>query len=202
MNIHNLYDHTQRSYARADGPPGVEVAQWAYELDTLELLYAQMAPSVVVEIGVMAGGTLWRWIRTAVRGATVVGIDTVQRHPVWWDWASQTEVDLGYIWGNSHEPETLEILKSHLGDRMIDFLFIDADHTEEGATKDFETYSQLVRAGGAIALHDIIDPAPERNQDHIRVSRLWRRLQRAGYVNREIVAHPGQPWGGIGVVYK
>jgi len=202
VNTLDMYDHTNRSYARADGPPGVEVAQWAYELDTLEQLYAQMAPSVVVEIGVMAGGTLWRWIRTAVRGATIIGMDTVVGVPAWWDWADENQVNLKYAQGDSHGPEAFEMLKALLGDRMIDFLFIDADHTEEGATRDFETYSQLVRAGGAIALHDIIDPAPERNQDHIRVSRLWRRLQRAGYVNREIVAHPGQPWGGIGVVYK
>ena len=48
--------------------------------------------------------------------------------------------------------------KNFLTASRSDFLFIDGDHTVEGVTKDFLLYRPLVRKGGVIAFHDILNP--------------------------------------------
>ena len=57
--------------------------------------------------------------------------------------------------GDSHDPESLALLRDMLGGESLDLLFIDGDHTEEGVLEDFRTYAPLVRPGGWICLHDI-----------------------------------------------
>ena len=56
---------------------------------------------------------------------------------------------------DSHRPETLNEARGIIGDRHIDFLFIDGDYTYEGVRKYYEMYSPLVENGGIIAFHDI-----------------------------------------------
>ena len=57
------------------------------------------------------------------------------------------------ILGDTHDPKTLEALKSKLNGRNIDILFIDANHSYADVKQDFETYSPL--CPGIIALDDI-----------------------------------------------
>ncbi len=40
------------------------------------------------------------------------------------------------------------------GDRPVDFVFIDGDHSYEGLRADWEGWSSLVATGGIVALHD------------------------------------------------
>lgn len=178
-----------------------EIAQREWELANLINLYRQLQPLVAVEIGVAQGGTLYFWLQAARLNATVIGIDLGAPDPHWQTWIPDG-VSLHYLQADTHEPATLAKLQEILHGREIDFLFVDGDHSEAGATCDFEMYGPLVRSGGVIAFHDILDPAPARGQDHIRVSRLWKRIQRAGYQTREFVAHPEQDWGGIGAMVK
>ncbi|MCS7366302.1 MAG: class I SAM-dependent methyltransferase [archaeon YNP-WB-062] len=65
----------------------------------------------------------------------------------------------------------------------MDFLFIDGDHTYEGVKKDFEMYSPLVRGGGIIAFHDIVQHPPETGCE---VSGFWNEIK-LRYKYREIV---------------
>jgi len=58
------------------------------------------------------------------------------------------------IQGDTRSPETLELLKTELAGREVDFLFIDGDHSQDGALNDWQKYSPLVRKGGVIAFHD------------------------------------------------
>jgi len=60
-----------------------------------------------------------------------------------------------YIKGNSHSPQTLEELKTHL--REIDVLFIDGDHSVAGVKKDFDIYEKFVKLGGYIVFDDYND---------------------------------------------
>ncbi len=39
-------------------------------------------------------------------------------------------------------------------DSAVDFVFVDADHSYEGAKQDWEDWTPKVRSGGVIALHD------------------------------------------------
>ncbi len=61
--------------------------------------------------------------------------------------------------------------RAHVEKRLplVDFLFIDGDHTYEGLKADWEGWSPLVGPAGIIALHDS-HPAP------------WRKIERAGSV--------------------
>lgn len=80
-------------------------------------------------------------------------------------------IDLGYqpykdrevrfcpnIVGNSHSPETVEKLKKWLGGRLIDLLFIDADHSYESVKLDYEIYDPFVKH--IVAFHDIYSHDP------------------------------------------
>ena len=194
-------DYTTRQLDRAGFVDGREIAQREWELANLLNIYHQLQPQVVVELGVYQGGTLHFWLQNAPPNATIIGIDCLPIDEHWRTWVP-SGITLDYLQGDTHDPVTLTGLQEILRGRPIDFLFIDCDHTEEGVTRDFEMYGPLVRSGGVIAFHDILDPDPERQQDNIRVSRLWERIQRAGYFTRELVAHPEQDWGGIGVLVK
>lgn len=187
------YDHNIRNY-RLRGP----AAQRKWEIDQLVEIYKALKPLRVLEIGVMDCGTLNLWIKHAPPDCLLVGMDTKG----FWSYCEpRDDCEIHDFIYNSHDEECLHRLQGFLDGDLLDFLFIDGDHTEAGATLDFEMYGPLVRPGGVIAFHDILDPAPHRNQDHIRVSRLWKRIQRAGYKTQELVANPEQAWGGIGVVY-
>ncbi len=59
------------------------------------------------------------------------------------------------------------------GDKAIDFLWIDGDHTYEGIDADLRAWVGLVRPGGLIAAHDHRDQFPG-------VARAW-----AGFIARD-----------------
>jgi predicted O-methyltransferase YrrM len=50
-------------------------------------------------------------------------------------------------------------------DRPIDLLFIDGDHSVEGARLDWDTWSPWVVQGGLVALHDASTTAPGVDED-------------------------------------
>jgi len=76
-------------------------------------------------------------------------------------------------------------------------LFIDGDHTYEGARHDFLMYKGLVRNGGMIVFHDIAQHSPESGCE---VDRLWREAQTKS-AGVELIRDKNQGWGGIGILY-
>jgi hypothetical protein len=76
----------------------------------------------------------------------------------------------------------------------VDFLFIDGDHSYEGVKKDFEMYSPLVKSGGLIAFHDIVDTDLIRSAGH-GVHIFWRQLK-----GKKTEFCINGAWGGIGVL--
>jgi predicted O-methyltransferase YrrM len=53
-----------------------------------------------------------------------------------------------------HQGTTIEIAAEWPKNRMIDLLFIDADHTYEAVSADWRNWSPFMRKGGIIAFHD------------------------------------------------
>lgn len=193
------YDHNSRVAKLAPLPPGCDdCGQWDYELTELVKIVADLHPTRILELGTYHGGTLYYWLTVLEPGGTCYTIDDREPMALWQGWATAHGCKTVNWHGDTRAGEMLALAKAHA---PYDFLFIDANHTEAGVTADFMDYAPLVRPGGIVALHDILDPAPHRGQDHIRVSRLWKRIQQAGYVTRELITHPSQSWGGIGVVY-
>ena len=111
---------------------------------------------------------------------------------------ARTQQTICLVRSDSHSPSTLEQV-SRLLDGGIDFLFIDGDHTYEGVRADFEMYSPLVREGGLIALHDIVQGPHETVGD---VPRFWNELRARETSADEIVADHRQGGWGIGVITR
>ena len=123
-------------------------------------------PKIILEIGTATGGTLFMFTKAASMEAEIISIDLPfgrygagyleYRSPLMIAFASKCQ-KMNLLRLDSHAPETLNKLLKILGERKIDFLFIDGDHSYEGVKLDFETYLPLVNPGGIIAFHDIVE---------------------------------------------
>ena len=99
------------------------------------------------------------------------------------------------LWGSSHDYEMLENVESVIKGDLLDFLFIDGDHTYEGVKQDYEMYKHLVKPGGWIGFHDIKDTEFHRNAN-CRVDILWNELEG----NKIEFVDNSSPYGGIGFI--
>ena len=108
------------------------------------------------------------------------------------------EQDMYLLREDSHLEKTRDKVGYLLGSDLLDFLFIDGDHTYEGVRKDFELYSPLVNEGGVIAIHDI---APHRKNSNCKVKVFWDEIK-SQYKHTEIIEDKNQKWAGIGIIYK
>lgn len=176
------------------------------ELAALGEILAQHRPVRALEIGTARGGTLLFLTRLANPTATIVSIDLPggkfgggysARRKWFYQCFARRNQRLRLIQGDSHSAGMLERAKSELGGELIDYLFIDGDHTYEGVKRDFELYSSLVRRGGIIALHDV---AKHPSHSDCEVSRFWNEV-RLQYRHTEIIEDQTQGWAGIGVLY-
>ena len=70
------------------------------------------------------------------------------------------ESDIG--WGSSWLHKTQEAAKALLGDRPVDALFIDGNHSGYGVFADMRAYVPLVAKGGLVMFHDV-GPCPGPN---------------------------------------
>lgn len=143
-----------------------------------------------LEIGVDHGATFWAWRQLS---DSVIGIDAMLG-------TSATSFSPEVIIGDSHDVKTLINVEKRLEGRPVDFLFIDGDHTYEGAQQDFETYSPLVRRDGLIAIHDINEDGEDAGGG---VARYWRDLTKTHSTLSIVARRPDKriPLG-IGVVFN
>lgn len=77
----------------------------------------------------------------------------------------------------------------------VDFLYIDADHSEGATESDYVMYSPLVVRGGIIGIHDISPGCAE----WIKVAPAWNRLK-AGKKFEECMTP--SDIGGTGIIYN
>ena len=167
----------------------------------------------VLEIGSGRGGTLWAWSHLP-KNKNVISVDLPggdfggglteedkERIQNWIDPKQNTIL----IAGDSHSVDTLKEVHEALsicGVTKVDILFIDGDHTYEGVKKDFEMYSPLVKEGGLILFHDIVDHTEV--YPTCKVDKFWNDIKkeaREEFEFYEFVAEP-KTWGGIGVIKK
>jgi cephalosporin hydroxylase len=104
---------------------------------------------------------------------------------------------LHLLQGDSHSAEMLEQVNATLAGQPLDYLFIDGDHRYEGVKRDFEMYGPLVRKGGLIAFHDIVEGPSEAVGG---VPQLWREIKYR-YSHVEFIKDPQQGGLGLGVLF-
>ena len=180
--------------------------QFKSEITNLAKIAEYSKPKTVLEIGTSTGGTLFIWSRLATKDAHLISIDLPGgendwAYPKWKEGFYKKfagplqKIDL--IRADSQSPDTLAHLKKILGNEQVDFLFIDADHSYKGVKADYELYSPLVKKGGVIAFHDIVNfPDPKI----VNVKQLWDEAKK-GKQYKEFIESPTQKWGGIGVIF-
>ncbi len=157
--------------------------QHAKEIFTLYEHVLERRPRRILEIGTARGGTLYLWLQAATDDAVVVSIDLpggkfgggyrACRVPLYQSFARPHQA-LHLVRQSSRDPALPGRVRELMNGEPLDFLFIDADHRFEGVATNFRLYAPLVRAGGIIALHDIL---PSARNDEIEVHRLWARLE-------------------------
>jgi len=179
--------------------------QIRYEIYELTKVIKESKPKVVIEIGTDLGETLFLWGK--ICDGTVISIDlpnglfgtgkyTDERMPLYRTFGK----DIQLIRDDSHLDATLQQVKEILNGREVDFLFIDGDHSYEGVTKDFLMYFPLVKKGGIIAFHDIVQPKPN---SLVGVYKVWDEIKESSnFKLEEIIENEVQGWAGIGLMYK
>lgn len=169
-------------------------------------LLATIKPRTVLEIGVGQGGTFFHWCDLVGLQGLVIGVDrnpkTVERAI---ENCGSEVLKIGRIViGDTRDPGTFLRVKAILGERAVDFLFIDGDHSYIGVKSDYQRFAELVRPGGLIAFHDIATPPITRNPYQkgtwCGVSRFWKELRNENKI--EFIDRKARLRFGIGVITK
>jgi predicted O-methyltransferase YrrM len=163
--------------------------------DSAYLLYALVKsakPAVVVEIG-SARGRSSCFMGMALKENGVGKLYAIDPH-------TKTE------WNDADSVDTYEILKGNVNalgldgvveilrntsdnvandwNRGIDILFIDGDHSYEGAKRDWDLFSPFVKPFGSVIFHDTLwdlKPDPKYARSDMGVPRLVDELREQGY---------------------
>jgi predicted O-methyltransferase YrrM len=194
---------TMDRYAGRGFYASIRAVQARSEIIALASLVQAMKPKVIVEIGTYKGGTLYIWSRSNPQAELFVSIDLPGgqygggyakcRRKLYEEFLyDRRNIELRLIQRDSHEAATLQQLLAILDSRLVDFLFVDGDHTYEGVKRDYEMYGPLVRPGGLIAFHDI-----ETHSHGVEVYKFWAELK-TEYKWKEFVDRSNNK--GIGVL--
>lgn len=168
--------------------PCQNIYEWPWFLRFCEAYFQErgiMNP-IVVELGL--DHNQQKPFYEQLLGATHIGID------------NNPEVPGTDILGDTHEPSTLDRLKTLLNGRPIDLLYIDADHSYEAVKRDYEIYSPL--CPHLIALHDVVVVPSVRKFWEELTGEMTRSTEKlfVTFSNRQAVWAPPRITTGIGVV--
>lgn len=174
----------------------VQSTQNYYEIASLCERVKQLQPQIILEIGVDRGGTMNLFLNFAPENAIYIGVDN-QTQLVFPKEHPQKKI---LIEADSALDSTVEKVKTVLGNREVDFLFIDGDHKEEAVRSDYKKYAPLVRSGGMIAFHDI---DTSLNQEHCKgIKLLWNEIKGSDLKTEEFINTEAEVHFGIGVIIK
>lgn len=189
-----------------------DVLQEAYELgmlqnryeikNLLEFLKSQKLQNFM-EIGTNQGGTFICWSKVCDIKGLKISLDWANG-----PWGSSFDVNhrnkklyecsenVYIIDGDSHSMQMYNQVKKIIGEKKLDFLFIDGDHSEVGVQMDFFMYKEFVREGGYIGFHDIKETKFHKDVNCL-VSEFWKKLD-----CEKVWFFSDNDWGGIGLIKK
>ena len=203
-NINELIDVT-KSYVGHGHYRSLTMHQNDYEIITLCERLQKLNPQNIIEIGTYNGGTFFLWAKL-FEIKKLLSIDKPGGHfgggynnkkiKFFNCMKKNPKSNFYYLQKDSHKISTLEETYKIFGKHKVDFLFIDGDHTYDGVKKDYEMYSPLVRSGGLVAFHDIVEHTANKN---CNVDKLWKEIKHK-YNYSEIIESKDQSSFGIGVI--
>lgn len=132
-----------------------DMAEWRTYLEFVSGYFAarMIEHPTVVEIGVMFNAQ--KPFYTDLMGALHIGVDCNPNA-------------CPDILGDSHDPQTVDVLRERLAGRQVDLLFIDGGHSYESVKRDYELFAPLAKH--LVAFHDVFA------QVHSEVWRFWQEL--------------------------
>jgi predicted O-methyltransferase YrrM len=164
----------------------------------ISLVRAQQ-PRRVLEIGTHIGGTLYLLAWASEADARILSVDVQsyerRRRRLYRSFARSHQV-VDVLEADSHLTSTRETVAQFFDAEPLDVLFIDGDHSYEGVRRDYELYAPLLRPGGIVAFHDIVNGPREYVGG---VPEFWREIRSSLVEPVEYVASWNQGGYGIGV---
>lgn len=173
--------------------------QSIFELEMALTALKEIGPKVIMELGTAHGASLAAWAEIS-KPELVIALDPedIPRTPE--QQASfdhlAAKYDFKRIKRYDRDPKSIDELKEILGERKIDFLFIDGAHGFDDVKFDFYTYKEFMAPNGVVGFHDItyteglVDAGSQVNW-------LWDRLKLI-YAYDEFIYHSTM---GIGFIY-
>jgi cephalosporin hydroxylase len=175
------------------------------EICPLLRLVQRMRPRYVLEVGTCRGGTLYLLTRFAHPAASLACVDLRLPDPALLRSFARPRQRVTPIEGDSGAATTVQTVQ-RLFPAPLDFVFLDGDHSYDGIKRDFLTYEPMVRPGGMIVFHDIVEDNETRYGVITGgwsggVPRFWNEVK-AAYRHAEFVKDRRQDAYGIGVLFK
>jgi predicted O-methyltransferase YrrM len=161
-------------------------------------------PKVICEIGTFEGGTNFLLGQSISSVDTIIGVDLFCANVSLLSTFSKVGKKHHYIRGSSYSKETVQKVKNALGNKTIDLLFIDGDHSYEGVKKDYEMYLPLISKKALVVFHDIVEDHFTRFKTQTincagGVPKFWNEIK-LQFLFKEFIANPEQDGFGIGVL--
>jgi predicted O-methyltransferase YrrM len=184
------------------GSLAIRPTQVREEVVELVSVVKAAAPKRVLEIGTDNGGTLFLLAWASALDARILSLDIRvygRLRRLLYRSFGRGRQSVKLHTGDSHSEETRLAVQRHFRMRPLDMLFIDGDHAYDGVRRDYELYAPLVRPGGLIAFHDIVE-GPESSVGG--VPRFWREVRSDLRDVSEIVESPEQGGYGLGIGVK
>jgi len=145
------------------------------------------SPKVILEIGMDKGGTMKIWSQ-AFQPDILIGIDIVKKPDVV---IEIVRPNYHYLWDmNSNNLETVNKVKEILGDRKVDFLYIDGDHSRLACERDWLLYRDFVKVGGIVGIHDVLFHNRETEADIV-----WSNIKTLFPYSEIKTSHSSTGWG-------
>jgi predicted O-methyltransferase YrrM len=180
------------------------IAQLPDEVQRFHAFLRDKSPRVVCEIGTSSGGHFYMLSRSLATLTTLIGVDLRVRNRAFLRLLAPDNLDIHLIDGDSRSIPVRNAVERAGGGQGLDVLIIDGDHTYDGVRSDYLSYRDLVRDGGVIAFHDIVEDHWTRFRRKTDswtgdVPLFWSRLKPHARTV-EFVADPEQDGSGIGVL--
>jgi len=163
--------------------PNWSMSQKKYEILAVQELMKNDKIEKILEIGTFAGGTalLWAHMVAPYNGKVYcVDINFTDNDNIF-NGGKNLYKDTPYekfvieLEGDSQDTEFIKKVKDTVG--KVDMLFIDGDHLYTSVKNDFYNFRPLVKKGGYILLHDIINTEVTHPELRVFVERFWNELK-------------------------